>query len=102
VASYPGLTFSTPEDYYEHLGSVFPLKPEINLPQMADIGTIVVSARIRDKKKPIALAKWLETSRLKPKAVLEIDGEIRGYWGPQNGPEMKNPPTPSGDFISLV
>jgi len=38
------------------------------------IGIIVVSARILNKEKPIAGAKWIETCRLKPKAVLEING----------------------------
>ena len=46
-------------------------------------------------------AETAETGRLKLEAVLEIDREIRGFRGLRKGAEMKNPPTPSGDFISV-
>lgn len=42
------------------------------------------------------------TNRHLPLGILEIDREIRGFMGSQKGPEMKNPPTVSGDFISAV
>jgi hypothetical protein len=46
--------------------------------------------------------RWAETGRLKLEADLEIDREMGGYLEPQNGLESKNPPTPSGDFISVL